>query len=308
MSKSLKSVAVIIVVLLIVAYMSVFTVQEGQQGMLLRLGKLDSDRQTGEAKIYMPGLHYKLPLISQARSFDTRLQTLDAQSSLIVTQEKKDVRVDYYVKWRINDLALFYTRTGGSFAEANARLERQVNDSLRAQFGQRTISDVVSGERADIMSILTNQANEGSHNLGIEVIDVRIKSIDLPTEVSNAVFERMRTERERIANQHRADGKAAAEGIRAGADARVTIILAQAHRKAQQTRGEGDGQAAAIYAAAYNQDPEFFSFYRTMNAYIDAFSGKQDFLVLNPDGEFFQYFNQANGTSQISKNNSDTVD
>ena len=298
MNKSLKSVGIIIVVLLIAAYMSVFTIQQGREGLLLRLGKLETDRQTGEPKIFMPGLHFKIPFISQAKSFDTRLQTLDAQSSLIVTQEKKDVRVDYYVKWRINNLALYFTRTGGYASEANARLERQVNDSLRAQFGQRTISEVVSGERADIMGILTSQANESSQSLGIEVLDVRIKSIDLPTEVSNAVFERMRTERQRIANQHRADGKSAAEAIQAAADARVTVILARARRESQITRGEGDGQSAGIYAAAYSQDPEFFSFYRTMNAYLDAFSGKEDLLVLNPDGEFFQYFNQASGNPE----------
>ncbi len=306
MNKSLKSVGIIVVVLVIAAYMSIFTIQQGQEGLLLRLGKLETDRQTGEPKVFMPGLHFKMPLVSQAKSFDTRLQTLDAQSSLIVTQEKKDVRVDYYVKWRINNLALYFTRTGGYASEANARLERQVNDSLRAQFGQRTISEVVSGERADIMGILTSQANEKAQILGIEVVDVRIKSIDLPTEVSNAVFERMRTERQRIANQHRADGTAAAEAIRAGADARVTVVLARAGRESQIMRGEGDGEAAGIYSAAYGQDAEFFSFYRTMNAYIDAFSGKEDFLVLNPDGEFFQYFNQADGTAQIQQNDGNT--
>lgn len=230
--------AILGLAILLLVFTSIFTVREGHEGLLLRLGKLARDSSTGEPKVFAPGLHFKVPFINQAKVFDTRLQTLDIQSSRIVTEEKKDVLVDYFVKWRIKDLPLYYTRTGGNVSQTQILLEQQLNDGLRAQFGQRNISEVVSGERTDIMAILQEQANRSAQPLGVEVVDVRIKRIDLPAEVSTAVFERMRTERQRIANQHRAEGKSAAEAIKANADAGVTVILAKARRAAQVIHGK----------------------------------------------------------------------
>lgn len=289
---------IILTVIILIGASSIYTINEGEHGILLRLGKLTKDAKTGDPAVYPPGLHFKIPVITQARLFDTRLQTLDIQSSRIMTKELKDVLVDYFIKWRIEDVPLYFTRTGGNELQAQTLLEQQLNNSLRAQFGNRTISEVVSGERADIMGILQQQANETANGLGIEVIDVRIKRIDLPAEVSAAVFERMRTERQRIANQHRADGRGEANAIQARADAEVTVILATARKQGQGTRGEGDAEATKIYAKAYSKGPEFYAFYRSLNAYQEAFDSKQDILVLKPDGEFFQYFNKTTGASE----------
>ena len=286
---------ILLIVVAIVAFLgltSLYEVREGQHGLLLRLGKIKADA-SGKAVIAGPGLHFKFPIINKARIFDTRLQTLDIKSSRIVTEEKKDVLVDYYAKWRIDDLPLYFTRTGGSELRAETLLEQRLNDSLRAEFGKRNISDVVSGERVDIMNLLKLQADEGAKVLGIKIVDVRIKRIDLPTEVSSAVYARMRAERERIANSHRAEGKADAEAIRAKADANVTVTLAEADKSSKVLRGEGDAKAAAIYAQAYTQDPKFFAFYRSMDAYQQAFNSKRDMLVLKPDSQFFKYFNTA---------------
>lgn len=291
-----KTIIIILLLLALVGISCIYTVSEGHHGLLLRLGKLETDSQTGDPKIYSPGLHFKIPLLNQARVFDTRLQTLNVPPSRIVTEELKDVLVDSYVKWRISDLSLYYTRTGGSELRAETLLIAQLNDSMRAQFGQRNISEVVSGERSDIMTILQQQVNSGVQDYGIKVIDVRIKQIDLPDEVKVAVFERMRTERQRIANQHRADGQSAGEAIRANSDARVTVILAKARSNGQAIRGQGDAQATQIYAEAYEKNPDFFAFYRSINAYEKAFSSKQDILVLKPDSEFFSYFNDSTGT------------
>lgn len=289
---SLKSIILSIVIFLVLLFFfCVYTIQEGQKGLLLRLGKLVNNPETNQPYVFDAGLHVRIPFISQVRIFDARMQTLDIKSSRIVTEEKKDVLVDYYVKWRINDLPLYFTRTGGNGVQAETLLEQKLNDGLRAEFGKRKITEVVSGERSDIMNILKRQASVSAKSLGIEVIDVRIKRIDLPSEVSSAVFARMRAERQRIANMHRADGRAAAEAIRAGADAKVRIAIAQAESSAKGIYGEGDAEAAKIYAQAYNKDPEFFGFYRSITAYKEVFADKQDFLILRPDSEFFKYFN-----------------
>jgi len=283
---------VTLLLILLLAFSSLYTVNEGQKGLLLRLGKIVNDSATGKAAVKNPGLHWKFPFINQARLFDVRLQTMDIKSSRIVTREKKDVLVDYYVKWRIEDLPLYFTRTGGNEFRAETLLEQKLNDSLRAEFGKRDISEVVSGERSDIMSLLLSQAKKGGTNLGIEVVDVRIKRIDLPTEVSAAVYERMRAERERIANEHRAEGKAVAEAIRAKADANVTVTLAKARGESSEIRGNGNAKAAKIYADAYSKDVEFYAFIRSLSAYKDSFSSKKDMLVLQPGSQFFNYFNQ----------------
>lgn len=277
------------IVLLILLYGSIFTVHEGQAALLLRLGKIEVD-QKGTAIIDYPGLHFKLPILNQVWKFTTRLQTLDIKSSRIVTAEKKDVIVDYYVKWRIQSPALYYTRTGGNTKQAQLLLEQQLNDGLRAEFGRRTITEVIADDRADIMLNLNNKANQSAKTLGLQIVDVRIKRIDLPMEVSTAIFERMRAERGRIASEHRAQGKATAEAIRANADAEATITLAKANADGRQIRGEGDAIAAQIYAAAYLKDASFYKFYRSLMTYKRAFSSKQDILVLKPDSPFFKYF------------------
>ena len=294
--KTLKNFIVPVMILAIMlAFSSVYTVREGQQAILLRLGKIEVDHKTGKPAVKNPGLHFKYPFINSARVFDVRMQTLDIESSRIVTAEKKDVLVDYYAKWRIQNLPLYFTRTGGSSLQAETLLKQRLNDGLRAEFGKRDISEVVSGERQDIMAILKEQANESARSqLGIYVVDVRIKRIDLPTEVSNAVFDRMRAERERVATEHRAEGKSVANATRASADATVTVTLATANSEAKKIRGKGDGEAAKIYADAYKKNPEFYAFYRSLQAYRNTFNKPEDILVLKPDSQFFKYFNQAN--------------
>lgn len=275
------------------AYLSCYTVSEEQRGLLLYLGRIVENPETGEIDIKQPGLHFRIPGVHRIHLFDIRLQTLDIQSSRIVTAEKKDVLVDYYIKWQIADIAKYFTRTGGNKRRAEILLEQQVNDTLRAEFGRRTIRDVVTNDRVDIMKILREQARVGASELGLHVADVRIKRIDLPVEVSSAVYERMRAERERVATEHRSQGKAQAEVIKADADANVAVALATAQAEAAHIRGEGDAEAASIYARVYGQDPEFYSFYRSLEAYKTILAGEQNIFVLQPDSEFFQYFMTA---------------
>lgn len=288
------------IVVLILLYSSLFIVSESQGALLLRLGKIEVD-QKGQAIIKTPGLHVKIPLINQVWRFSTRLQTLDIQSSRIVTAEKKDVIVDYFVKWRISNPALYYTRTSGNAIQAQVLLEQQLNDSLRAEFGRRTISEVIADDRASIMEALNQQANLSAKTLGLQIVDVRIKRIDLPTEVSAAIFDRMRAERARVATEHRAQGKAKAEAIRANADAEATITVATALADAMRIRGESDAQAAQIYANAYNKDPAFYAFYRSLLAYKKSFANKQDILILKPDSQFFKYFNGSATSGTVKK-------
>lgn len=271
---------------------SLFSVHEGSRAILLRLGKMVRDN-ADQVIVYQPGLHFKIPFINTVRFLDVRLQTLDIESSRIVTAEKKDVLVDYYAKWRIENAPLYFTRTGGNELRAENLLRQKLNDGLRAEFGKRDISEVVSGERVDIMRLLKDQANASAKDLGITVIDVRIKRIDLPDEVSAAVFDRMRAERERIATEHRAKGKSEAEFIRAKADADVTVKIATAQSESKKVRGQGDAIAAKIYADAYSKDSSFYAFYRSLSAYKQSFHSKKDFLLLRPDSQFFKYFNTA---------------
>lgn len=302
MTLTRNTILFIIVIAFAILYSTFYVVNEGEQAILLRLGNIVTT-SSGTPSVAGPGLHGKLPLITQVRIFDTRLQTLDIKSSRIVTAEQKDVIVDYFVKWRISDLPLFYTRIGGNPNQANVLLEQQLNDSLRAQFGRRTISEVVSDDRASIMDTLSQQANATANRLGITVVDVRIKRIDLPSEVSTAVFDRMRAERERVAMEHRATGKANAEAIRANADATATIMVATATAEAANLRSQGDGQAAIIYGDAYSKDPNFFAFLRSLQAYKSVFAKDQNnILVLKPDSQFFKYFNnEGNGSAAATK-------
>jgi membrane protease subunit HflC len=280
-------------------FSSVYLVQEGQRGLLLRLGEIVNDKK-GKAVELFPGIGFKMPVINQVRLFDVRLQTLGVQSSRILTQEQKYVLVDYYIKWRIENIPLYYQRTSGDKLRAETLLQQQVNDALRAAFGQRTITDMVSGERINVMALLKDAANTTAKNLGISVADVRIKSIDLPEEVSETVFTRMRTKREQVATQHRADGRADAEAIRASADGKAAVTIAEAKTKAANIRAEGSAEAAHIYTEAYGKNPEFYAFYRSLEAYKNSFASKNDFILLTPESEFFKYFNGAVATGAKS--------
>ena len=288
----------LIVIGLLMVLTSVFTITQGQHAIVLRLGRLVGDADTKKAKILAPGLHIKMPFVESVRTFDTRIQTLDIKSSRIVTKEKKDVIVDYYVKWRIDNLARYFKSTGGNQFKAETLLEQQLNTYLRAQFGKRTISDVVSGGRDDLMDILRERAEQQAGQLGIHVVDVRIKGIELPANTSNAIYQRMRADMQKIANRHRADGHGAAEAIQAAADAKVTVLLAKAKSEGQLIRAQGQSKAAVIYADAFGQNKDFFAFYRSLKAYESSFDSKQDILVLDQDSAFFTYFKQG-----LSKNN-----
>lgn len=272
-----------------------FVIEQGQSAIKLRLGRLVQNRDQ-QVEILGPGLHVKMPFIETARIFDTRIQTLDIKSSRIVTKEKKDVIVDYYVKWRIEDLARYFKSTGGNQLKAETLLEQQLNTSLRAQFGRRTISEVVSGGRDDVMVLLRDKAEEQAAQLGVHVVDVRIKGIELPANTSNAIYQRMRADMQKIANRHRADGQSEAEAIQAAADARVTVVLAKANSEGQMIRAGGQAKAAEIYAKAYNQNAQFFAFYRSLKAYVASFSTKQDILVLDQNSTFFNYFKDGLNT------------
>jgi modulator of FtsH protease HflC len=281
---------ILIVALIAIASVSLFVVREGQTALLLRFGKMAIDHKTNKPYVYGPGLHVKVPFITQTKKLDARLQTLDMQSSRILTAEQKYVLVDYYVKWRIKDFPLYYTRTGGNSFRAESLLSQKINDALRAQFGVHTISEVIADDRENIMSALRTQADVSAEGLGISVIDVRIKRIDLPQEVSQSVFSRMRADREKVAAQHRADGKAQAEAIRAKADATATVIVAKAKADAANIRAQGDKEAGLVYIKAYGKNYSFYNFYRSLKSYTDVFNDNKSVLVLNPNGHFFDFF------------------
>ncbi|HGX94173.1 MAG TPA: protease modulator HflC [Candidatus Tenderia sp.] len=280
--------AILFGVLALLAMSSLFTVNEGQKAILLQLGKI-------ERTDYEPGLHFKVPFINNVRKFDARILTMDAEPESFLTAEKKNVVVDAFVKWRISDVALYYTTMGASEVNANQRLSQIIKDSLRSEFAKRTIQEVVSGERAEIMEILRTSTDVQVEPFGIDVVDVRIKRIDLKGGVSEAVYRRMEAERTRVAADLRSKGAEAAERIRADADRQRTVTLAEAYREAEQLRGDGDAKAAEIYAGAYNKDPEFYAFYRSLNAYKASFKNKSDIMIIQPDSEFFKYFGSAAG-------------
>lgn len=274
--------------LVIVLMFSVFTVNERERAILFRLGEIvrtDFD----------PGLHFKIPIITNVRKFDRRILTLDEAPERFLTSEKKNVMVDTYVKWRIADVGVFFTANGGDERRAALRLSQILKDGLRSEFGKRTVQEVVSGERAQVMDILTQNAGAQVRGLGIEVVDVRIKRIDLPEEVSESVYRRMEAERARVARDFRSRGAEAAERIRADADRQRTVLLAEAYRDAEVLRGEGDARAAEIYARAFEQDSEFYGLYRSLGAYRSVFSNPSNVLVIKPDSEFFRYFNDMTG-------------
>jgi len=271
----------------------VFVVYEGQRGIVFQFQKIKRDADTDQKIVFEPGLHFMIPFIESVRKLDARIQTLDEAPDRFVTAEKKDLMVDSFVKWRIVDFSTYYLRTSGSVENARALLKQKVNNGLRTEFGNRTIKDIVSGNRAEIMQKALESAYSSREDLGIEVVDVRIKAINLPPEVSNSIYERMRAERTAVAKEHRSQGQEQSEIIRATIDAKVTVMLATAQKEANEVRGEGDALAAKVYADAYEKDAEFYSFYRSLQAYETSFSSKNDILVVKPDSDFFQYLNKG---------------
>lgn len=266
-----------------IASFSVFTVDQRERAILFRLGEI-------VRADFEPGLYFKVPVWHNVRKFDARVQTLETDPERYLTVEKKNVEVDSFVKWRITDVAQYYLATGGDPARAGSRLFQTVKSGLRGEFGKRTIQDVISGDRAQIMDTMTVTANIDAKELGIEVVDVRLRRVDLPKEVSASVYQRMEAERARAAKDFRARGAEEAEKIRADADRQRVVVLAEAFRDAETLRGEGDAKASEIYARAYGTDPDFYALYRSLNAYKTSFSNKGDVLVLEPESEFFGYF------------------
>ena len=278
---------VILVVVLVLGYASLFTVDERELAIKFRLGEIVKAD-------YEPGLHLQTPFINNVRKFDRRILTLDARPANYLTKEKKNVNVDFFVKWRISDVSTYYTSmSGGNERVATERIYTTINDGLRGEFSNRNIQEVISGERATIMSDMTTQANEQLGRFGIKVVDVRVKRIDFTETISDSVYRRMEAERTRVAKDLRSRGAEAAEIIRANADRQRTVLLAEAYKQAQETRGEGDAKAAEIYAKAYNQNKEFYSFYRSLDAYKASFGTEGDILVIEPDSDFFDYFKDA---------------
>ena len=286
---------VIIIALGALVLSSLFVVDEGEKAIVIQFGKVQRDTDSGDTVVFEPGLHFKLPLIDRVVTLDSRIQTLDEVADRFVTSEKKDLIVDLYVKWKIKDFAKYYLATGGFKDNAEILLQQKVNNGLRSEFGTRTISQIVSGERPELMDEAMAQASDSSDELGIEIVDVRVKQINLPLEVRNYIFQRMRTERDAVAREHRSEGKEKAEFIKANMDAKVTVMLADAERNARKLRGEGDAKAAEIYAKTYTKDAEFYNFLRSMDAYKSSFSNKQDVIVLEPDSDFFKYMKNETG-------------
>lgn len=290
MSK-LQANVIIVGVLALLVYMSAFVVSERELAVKFKLGEIvKSD--------YEPGLYWLIPVFNNVKKFDKRIQTVDSTPEKYLTSEKKNVIVDAFVKWRISDVAQFYRATQGDKRVANTRLSRIINNALKNQISQRTILEVIAGERTQIMNQVRDNVDAESSRMGITIVDVRIKKLDYSETISDSVFERMVQERAKVAKQLRSEGQEESKGIRAAAEREREQILAEAYREAQSIRGEGDARAAEIYAQAYGKNPEFFSFYRSLDAYRQAFEGGQDVLVLEPDSEFFRYFKDMQGRAR----------
>ncbi len=289
MSGRQMSILIGLVVLVAIVSNALYVVNERERAVLLKFGEV-------VATDIKPGLHFKIPIVNDVRRFESRLITLDSSPQRYLTAEKKALIVDSFVKWQVADAGKYYTATGGDEFSANSLLASRVDNGLRNKFGERTVYEVVSGERDVLMAEITEELDRiALGELGIHVLDVRVKGIDLPPEVSNAVYARMSTEREREARDHRSRGRELAEGIEADADRQNTVIEANAYREAQQIRGEGDAIAAEVYANAFNQDQEFYAFYRSISAYQSSFAGKEDLLVIDPESDFFRYLKNPTG-------------
>ena len=285
---NVKNIALITVaVVLFILYNSFFIVDQRELALKFRLGEIVESN-------YDPGFHLKAPFINNVLKFDKRILTLDARPANYLTKEKKNVNVDFFVKWRINDVATYYkSMSGGNERVAAERLYTIVNDGLRDEFSKRTIQEVISGEREEIMSTSTTVANEQVGKFGMQVVDVRVKRIDFSEDISNSVYRRMEAERTRVAKGLRSEGAEAAERIRADADRQRTVTLAEAYKKSELIRGDGDAKAAGIYARAYGKNAEFYSFYRSLDAYKKSFGQQGDLMVLDPSSDFFNYFKDS---------------
>ncbi len=283
-----NSLKIIVPVVALLTWASVFTVDERQEAILFQFGKIiESD--------YEPGLHFKVPFINNVRKFDNRILTIDQKPERFLTQEKKDLIVDSFVKWRIIDVVQYFKTTQGDELTAGRLLYENINNGLRDEFGKRTIQEIISGDRAQIMELMTQQASERAKTLGIEVVDVRVKKVDYPERVSNSVYQRMRAEREREARDFRSKGHEASERIQADADRQRSILLAEAYRDSEIARGEGDARATEIYAQSFNKDQEFYKFTRSLTAYTKNFSTASDVILLKPDSDYFRYFKDPSG-------------
>ncbi|MEM7401041.1 MAG: protease modulator HflC [Pseudomonadota bacterium] len=281
-----KVILAIIAIIIVGFFSFTFQVDQRQTAIKLKFGKVDQSN-------IEPGLHFKVPIMNMIEKYDNRILTLDAPPTEFPTNEKKYVIVDFFAKWRISDVEKYYLATSGQESKANQRLELILVDGLKNEFGTRTIQEVVSGERAEIMNVIQVQSNEEAKKFGIEVVDVRVSKIDLPDSVSDSVFKNMRAERDRVAKDFRARGREQAEVIRATADKERTVILANAYKEAEQIRGDGDAKSAEIYADAFSQNEEFYSFTRSLKAYTNTFNSSGDVLIMEPDSEFFRYFKQS---------------
>ncbi|AAQ61192.1 protease modulator HflC [Chromobacterium violaceum] len=279
---------------LFVASLSLFTVDQRQYALVFQFGEVVK-------VISEPGIQFKIPLLQNVRYFDRRVQTIDAEApELFNTREKKNVLVDSFVKWRVVDVSQFY-KSVGSEAAAVARLKQTINDGLRAEFGQKTVADVISGQRDQVMETVRKRADADARKIGVEILDVRLKRVDFPDKISSSVYDRMQSERRTVASQLRSEGAADAERVRAEADKQRDVILAEAYRKAQALKGAGDAKAAAIYAEAYGKNPEFYAFWRSMEAYKESFKNKSDVMVLDPSSDFFKYLKNPQAGQGKSK-------
>ncbi|HEX2676095.1 MAG TPA: protease modulator HflC, partial [Polyangiales bacterium] len=280
------AVVIVLVVLALVASMSMYTVDQRKAAIKFQLGEIVATQTE-------PGLYFLVPLMQNVKLYDMRIQTLDSRDAeRFLTAENKNVLVDSFVKWRITNVSDYFRSVRGDSLAAESRISQTVNDALRAEFAKRTVHDVVSGDRSTIMSTVAEKVDKDLNKIGVEVVDVRLKRVDLVPEISSDVYRRMESERKRVANELRATGQAEGEKIRAEADRARQIIQAEAYRDAERIKGEGDAQASRIYADAYQRNPEFFSFYRSMEAYKRSLRSKGDVMVLDPTSDFFKYFKQ----------------
>lgn len=291
MGSSLNTVLLVVIAIGAIVYSSLFTVDEREHAIKLQFGEV---KETG----YDPGLYLKIPFVNNVRKFSNQILTYDSPTEPFLTEEKKNLRVDYFVTWRIIDPRTYYVATGGDEDIAINRLTAIIKEGIKAQFGRRTVQQVVSAERSELLDEMLVQASDVAKELGLEVVDVRLKRIDLADDVSDSVYDRMRQERARVAKQLRAEGDENAEKIRAEADRESTVILANAYREAEEIRGAGDSRAAEIYAEAFDKNRDFYAFYRSMESYRKAMGQERDVLVLRPDSEFFRFLNEREGSAR----------
>lgn len=277
----------VVAIALLAVVSSCFVVQEGERTILFQFNKVQRTAD-GNIQVFEPGLHFKLPFVEKVRDLDAKVQTLENPGDRFVTSEKKDLLVDSYVKWRIADFGKYYLATQGRLERAETLLKQYINNGLRTEFGSRTIGQIVSGERSALMKKALDQASKGAEELGIEILDVRVKKINLPDSISNNIYQRMRAERIAVAKEHRARGMEESEKKRSDIDSKITVMLADAQRNSRILRGEGDAEAAKVYANAYGKNAEFFTFLRSMEAYRNSFTSKSDVIIVQPENEFFK--------------------